>query len=175
MDLTHIHLMLNHVPLIGVVFGLVLGAIGLIRKSRELKIVSLSVFVLTGLIAVAVYLTGEPAEKSVESMVGVSKTIIEQHEEAALVALMGSIGLAIISLGGLFFLRRSGGLARWFVTSAVIISFAVSGLMAWTANLGGQVRHSEIRSAKAASDGPQRDSQVKPQPREEREHTESER
>jgi hypothetical protein len=33
----------------------------------------------------------------------------------------------------------------------VIVSLAVTGLMAWTANIGGQIRHTEIRVGAAPS------------------------
>jgi uncharacterized membrane protein len=162
MDLTHIHLMLNHVPVIAVGFGLLIGLFALVRKSREGTYTALWIFVLTGLVAVVVYLTGEPAEERVEDIAGVSKAIIEQHEEAAALALIGSVGLAAISLVGLYLLRRSSRLANWFVVTAVVGSLGVSGIMARTANLGGQVRHSEIRAAQTATDGAAKDAQATP-------------
>ena len=90
-----------------------------------------------------------PAEETVEHLAGVSEAIIEQHEGAALTALIGATLLGAVSLGGLLAFRRSKTVAKTLVTVALFGSLVVSGLMAWTANLGGQIRHSEIRAAAA--------------------------
>ena len=42
MNAAHVHLMLNHVSIIGSLFGLVLLAVAMIRRSRELVTVSLA-------------------------------------------------------------------------------------------------------------------------------------
>jgi hypothetical protein len=146
MTLTHLHLMLNHTPVLGTVFGLGLLTFGIWRKSNELKKTALGVFVLAALMAVPVYLTGEPAEEGVEGLPGVSEAIIEQHEEAAGVAFtcIGAIG--VIALLGLLALRHGKTVPAWLTGVMVIASLAASGLMAWTANSGGQIRHTEIRA-----------------------------
>ena len=69
----HLHLMLNHVPLLGTAFGLGLVGWALLRKSEELKKISLGVFVIVAVLAVPAYLMGEPAEKLVENLPDVSK------------------------------------------------------------------------------------------------------
>ena len=62
MNATHLHLMLNHIPVLGTVFGLGLLVFALWRKSEELKKAALGIFLIVALLAVPVYLTGEPAE-----------------------------------------------------------------------------------------------------------------
>jgi len=42
---------------------------------------------------------------------------------------------------------------KWFATTSLAISLVVAGLMGWTANLGGQVRHTEIRAGASATQG----------------------
>jgi hypothetical protein len=88
MNWAHVHLLLNHVPVIGVAFGFFLLLLGVVRKSDELKRASLVVFVVVGALAVPTYLTGEPAEKIVRDLPGVSRALIEQHEDAAMFALI---------------------------------------------------------------------------------------
>jgi uncharacterized membrane protein len=146
MDLVHIHLLLNHFPVIGMVLGLLLLIFAFLRRSNELKKVSLGIFVLLAMLAIPVYFTGEPAEKSVENLPGVSESIIEQHEEAALIALTGVIILGIVSLITLFLFRHNTQVSVWLMVLSLVISFITTGLMAFTANLGGQIRHTEIRS-----------------------------
>ena len=152
MDWTHIHLLLNHVPVLGVIFGFLLLAYAFIKKDRGLQQVSLLVFVITALLSVAVYLTGEPAEETVEHLAGVSEMSIEKHEEAALIAMVGATSLGAIAIGAFLASRWTKAIAKTLVAVALIGSLIVSGVMAWTANLGGQIRHSEIRSATSQID-----------------------
>ncbi|MCI0564610.1 MAG: hypothetical protein MN733_39585, partial [Nitrososphaera sp.] len=68
MNLAHVHLLLNHFPVIGTVFGFLFLAYAMAKKSEELKKVSLGIFVLIALIALPVYFTGEPAEEVVKHL-----------------------------------------------------------------------------------------------------------
>jgi uncharacterized membrane protein len=146
MNLTHVHLMLNHVPVLATAFGLGLLVVGAWRRSDELKKAALGLFVVGALLAVPVYLTGEPAEDAVEQLPGVSKAIIEQHEDAAAVAFTAIAVLGVAALAGLFLVRGDTLMPAWFSSLMFAASLVVAGLMTWTAYLGGQVRHTEIRS-----------------------------
>ena len=110
---------------------------------------SLGVFVIIAILAVPPYLSGEPAEHLVESIPGVSKAFAEEHEEAAQVAFTGVVILGVTSLVGLIWFRREKILPTWFTAIVLLIAIAVFGSMAWTANLGGKIRHSEILGANA--------------------------
>jgi hypothetical protein len=80
MNWAYVHLALNHLPVIGAIFGVLLLLLALLRKSEELKRVSLGVFVITALLALPIYFTGEPAEEVVEHLPGVAEPLIERHE-----------------------------------------------------------------------------------------------
>ena len=146
MNGAHLHLLLNHLPLLGTVFGLLLLLFSLWRKSAELQRVSLGVFVLTALSSVPAYLTGEPAEGVVEHLPGVAKAFIEAHESAALVAFAVGIATGIVALASLFLAWRSQQFPTWLTLATLFLALATGGLMARAANLGGMIRHTEIRS-----------------------------
>jgi hypothetical protein len=133
-------------PVIGTIFGVLLLLLALLRKSEELKRVSLGVFVFTALLAIPVYFTGEPAEKLIEHLPGVAEPLIERHENAALFALLMAGVTGIAALIGLIIFRRAEKTPGWVVGAALVLSLATSGLMGWTANIGGQIRHTEIRA-----------------------------
>ena len=64
MDLAHIHLLLNHFPVIGDIMGAGLFVLSLIGKSDNLKLASLVVLLGTALVSVAfmeVRRTGSPS------------------------------------------------------------------------------------------------------------------
>jgi hypothetical protein len=110
-----------------------------------LKKISLGIFIIVALLAIPAYLTGEPAEELVENLPGVSKTSIEQHEEAAQVAFAGVLIVGVAALGGLFFFRRDKAIPNWLAIIVLVLSLIVFALMARTADLGGLIRHTEIR------------------------------
>lgn len=145
MNATHLHLMLNHVPVLGIVFGLGLLAFALWRKNDAIQQVALGVFVIAAIAVVPVYLTGEPAEDAVKTLPGVSDPVIEQHEEAAVIGLVGTLALGIVAQAGLVVFRRGRTIPRGFGFCMLLASMVVGGLMVRTASLGGQVRHTEIR------------------------------
>ncbi|MBS7648846.1 hypothetical protein KEJ17_04285 [Candidatus Bathyarchaeota archaeon] len=146
MNLAHVHLLLNHIPVIGTLVGLLLLIVGMVMKSEELRKVSLGMFAILALLTLPVYFTGEPAGEVVEHLPGVTEEIIEEHEEAALTALIATLILGVISLGGLIYFRHLASLPGWLIKVSLILSIISMGLMGWTANLGGQIRHTEIRA-----------------------------
>ena len=146
MDAAHLHLLLTHVPVVATIVGLLLLAAGLVRRSDEIKKASLAIFVASALLAIPTYLTGESAEHVVEHLSGVSESLIERHEDAAFQSVMALELLGLLAAGALVLARYSGRLTATLVSGALVLSIVTGGLMARTANLGGQIRHSEIRS-----------------------------
>lgn len=141
----HIHLMINHFPVIGVLGALLVFGYGLVRKSDEVKLLGLGLFVLIALITIPVFLTGDAAEKVVKDLAGVTESSLGTHEEIALLALALIELLGAVAVGGLFLFRKSGALPQWYIALVLVIALASSGIVGITANLGGQIRHPEIR------------------------------
>jgi len=144
MNGAHLHLMINHLPVLGVGFGLLLLLVARFRRSTELTNAALVVFVLAAAAAGSAYLTGEPAEGAVEDVAAVTETSIEQHEDAATVALVLTGLLGAGALFGLIGFRRQALPPSWFTSAALVGALVAGGSMAYTANLGGQIRHPEI-------------------------------
>jgi uncharacterized membrane protein len=146
MNWAHLHLLSNHLPVVGTLFGWGLLGWAVLRHNDAVQRVALGVFVVVALLALPAYFTGEPAEGLVEHVAGVGEASIETHETMALVAL---IGVELVGLLALIALYRAGG-GRSLATSAtravLVMATVTAGLLAWTANLGGRIRHSEIRS-----------------------------
>lgn len=145
MSVVHLHLILNHVPVIGMLFVLLI--LGVATWRRDSAGGKLALSTLVGLAAVTglVFFTGEPAEEAVEQIAGVSETMIHSHEEAAEVALLATGiagGLALVALAG--FRRRL--LPPWAMRTALVVVLVVSSLLGWTANLGGRIRHTELEA-----------------------------
>ena len=146
MSWTHIHLALSHVPVIGILIVLLLFTVATLRRSTELMRVSYALLVLLAATAVVVYLTGEPAEELVENLPGFSEPLVERHEEVALIATIGMVALGLVALVGLIRFRGPRIAPAWYGRGVLLLVLLMGGVIAWTANLGGQIRHSEIRA-----------------------------
>jgi hypothetical protein len=137
--------MLNHLPVVGSLFALGLLAFGIVRKSDPVKKAALGALVIVAALSIPAYLTGEPSEDVAEKLPGVSHAVIEEHEDAAKVAFVTTLIVGGVSLAGLV-VQRSNPIPQWFAGTVLALSIATVGALAWTANLGGQVRHTEIRT-----------------------------
>ncbi|MBX3294947.1 MAG: hypothetical protein KF762_04490 [Acidobacteria bacterium] len=151
MDSAHLHLMLNHFPLFALVIGVPIVLYGAIRNSQAMVNTGLIIFLAAAVVAVPTYLTGEPAEDIVENLPGVSEAFIESHEDAAKIALGFAVVTGIASAVGLAIWFFKPAIQRYAATPALLLAVVTLGLMGWTANLGGQIRHTEIRAGDAAA------------------------
>jgi hypothetical protein len=97
--------------------------------------------------------TGEGAEELVSTLAGVSEAAIEPHEEAAEAALFAAMALGVLALAALVVPARMAQARRAAVIGSLVMSAATFGLAARTANLGGAIRHPEIRAAATTVDG----------------------
>lgn len=147
MNGAHLHLLFNHIPITGIAIGFLLLLFAIVRGSDVLKRGALVILVAAALLTIPLYLSGEPAEEVVERLPGVSKQLIEAHESAAKIALALSELTGIAALIGLVISRGSKVVAKPLALVALLLALGTSGVVAWTANLGGQIRHTEIRSA----------------------------
>jgi len=144
MNQTHIHLLITHLPIVGAVLGAFVLIHGIWRKSNSTLIAAYNILIISAIGAGIAYATGEGAEEAVEHLQGISKNIIEEHEESALISLIGLIVIGVISLIGLFATIKGSSLIRQVALIALTAAVVGFGLIAWTGFLGGQIRHTEI-------------------------------
>lgn len=146
MNWAHVHLMLNHLPVVGMIFAFGLLVISLVMKNQTLQKVVLGVLVFTAITAVPVYLTGEPAEEVAEHLPGVTDAIIERHEDFAKFSLIAILITGLFAAVSLFLARGGKAVSNLLMMSIVGLSLVTTGLIGYTANLGGEIRHTEIRA-----------------------------
>ena len=144
MNQTHIHLLITHLPIIGSILGAFVLIHGIWKKSNSTLIAAYNVLIVSAIAAGIAYATGEGAEETVEHIQGISKNIIEEHAESALISLIGLIVVGVISMAGLFVTCKSQSLIRPIALITLFASLIGFGLVARTGYLGGQIRHTEI-------------------------------
>ena len=150
MNGAHLHLIVTHLPVLGLGFGTVLLGIGLWRRSRVMQQTALSVLMLAGLAAGVAFLTGEGAEEAIEGTLTGGEGYLERHEAAGLVGLIAAGLAGVMALIVLGLARRGRPVSRGLATANLIVALFGSGVLAWVANLGGQIGHPEIRSNEAS-------------------------
>jgi len=145
MDLAHIHLLLNHFPTIGTIIGGGLFVLALIARSDDLKRASLVILLGIALITLPTYMSGNGAQDVVKSLPGASKGLIEAHEAAALEALAFMEVTGAFAWLALWQFRRLARFPNWNMAVILILTVVSFSLMARASNIGGEIRHAEIR------------------------------
>lgn len=152
LNLAHLHIVINHVPVILTPVALCILAYAAWRRSDAVARVALGVAAVAAVSAGGVYLTGDPAEAIVTHIPDAAgatrdavRMLVHQHQDAALWAgiIVGLLGL--LALWSLWQYRRETTLPRWTVTTALVLAAFGTAVMARTAYLGGQIRHPEAR------------------------------
>jgi uncharacterized membrane protein len=143
----HLHLLITHLPVLGDLFGLLMLLIALAKGDRDLKRISLFVFMISAMAAVPTYLTGRTASTFLmKLMPGMSMDAGDQHAEVAVIALAVGCVLGIVALAGLLVYRQANRTPTWFTGLVLVLALLTTAVMTWTANLGGKIRHVEIQS-----------------------------
>lgn len=149
MNDAHLHLMVNHFPIIGTILALGILISGLLLKNKTLKNTAYVLFILAAIFAAFSMGTGEGAEELVEDMPNIGKEIIHEHEELAEKLAFLLYILGVFSLLALVLNLKNNPKEK-------LVSFFVLGIA--TASLflvqkvgisGGEIRHTEIREPSA--------------------------
>lgn len=145
MDATHLHLVITHLPIFGSVLGMLILIYAMWRKNATTKMAAYGIFIISAIGAGIAYVTGEDAEEKVEDLPGVMENIISRHEEFAMYALISMVILGAASLIAMVLNGRANMLSRTTAMVVLFLSLVSFGLIAKTGQLGGQIRHTEVR------------------------------
>ena len=145
----HVHILLNHFPSIGTVFGVALFAYALWKKNQDLQILSFIVFMIMAVLAIPTVITGAAASIAITERPDLNPAMVQLHLDAAVVA------VSFISLTGTFSwlalwqYRRFKAPSQWTVWAVLGLSIITLAFMVKTGDLGGEISHPEIRGAGA--------------------------
>jgi ABC-type uncharacterized transport system permease subunit len=143
----HLHLLLNHVPTVGGATALGLLAAAVVRRHDALARAALEVLVAVAIVTLPAYTTGSAAHLALRDELDASDLAIRVHQDAALTA------FAVLELAGflawiaLWQSRRLGRVRAAAIATTTLVLVAALALMARAANLGGEIRHPEIRAS----------------------------
>lgn len=142
MNSAAVHLALNTFPLVLNVAAIVVFVLAMIWKSHAVIRAALALALLSGLIAIPVYLSGEEAEHLVEDLEGVNAIAIHPHEEAAEWAYYVLLAQGVVALVALI-LFRARDVAGWALVVALLVTLIATAAGFRAAYMGGKIRHPE--------------------------------
>lgn len=102
MNAAHYHLIVNHLPIIFPLVGIIIMTIGFFSSSESVKRTAFFIFILGSVSTFAAMATGDDAEDIVEKISGVTENFISIHEETAEKFAIFSYILGALSIGGLW-------------------------------------------------------------------------
>jgi|688.fasta_scaffold09166_4 uncharacterized membrane protein len=154
MNAAHLHVTLVHIPVVVVPLGAAILAVGLARRNSAVSSTALSILLLAAIIAVPAFLLGEGAEEIVEHLPGVSEDLIEEHEEAADIALWLTVASGLLSLSSLVACKLMLSWSKRAMIATLPISIAAASLLSYAAFQGGKIRHPEAYESARGSAEP---------------------
>ena len=143
----HLHLLVNHLPIVGVFFGSIILITGMLLKQPIVRMTAYALLILCSILTLPAFFTGEGAEEMIEHLPGVSENLIHEHEEAAEIALWLSEILGILAIVALYFEQTRHKLAGIFSILTLVLNLGTFASMSYTGNTGGEIRHPEIRNS----------------------------
>lgn len=146
MNNAHFHLAINHLPIVGLLIGILTLLTGLILKKADVKLTALGIFIFSAITAIVAFNTGEGAEEVVEDMEGISETLIHAHEEYAESFLTLTLILGALSLINFIVEVKKLKLSKYLMLTCFFLAIADGILATYVGISGGEIRHSEVRS-----------------------------
>lgn len=153
MNDAHLHMVVNHFPIIGTILGLGILIGGLIFKNNSIKNTAYCLFIVAAIFSFASMNTGEGAEEMAENLPDVTHKIIHEHEEAAEKLAVVLYLLGAISIVGLYMNAKKNAKANIVSFLALTVAAVSVFLAQQTGTTGGEIRHTEIRANTATTSG----------------------
>lgn len=149
MNGAHFHLLVNHIPIIGVIFGMLILLVGFILKNGIVKQTGLGTLIFAALSSSIALFTGDPAGEAVENLPGVTEALIEHHEDIAYSSLWILVPMGILAALAFYsnWKKEKSGNVLSMIT--LFLSVLAIAMMSWVGLTGGEIRHTEIRGQAA--------------------------
>lgn len=157
----HLHLLVNHAPILGAFFALALFIASYIWAPNVLRRTAFVVLIGAAIASAVADLSGDPAEDAIRGFPGVKREVIHDHEGMAEKSFIVAGVAGVIALALLVRSRRSP-VPSSAGAIGLLLSAIVAGMMGYTGLLGGRIRHTEVRPGATPQDatviepGPQR-------------------
>ncbi len=143
MNDAHLHLLINHFPIVGTIFGIGILIFGIVQKNKSVQNTAYVVFIICMIFGKASMFTGEKAENIVENL-GISHDLIHEHEEQAETYMKMAYALGVISIISLLANIRNHPKSKLFSFLTLTLAAVTIFLSKSVGTSGGEIRHTEI-------------------------------
>jgi len=146
----HLHLLLNHVPIIGFFVGVGLFVASFTGSNEDLRRSALIIFAAVALLTIPTFVSGVGADRSIAAEPGVSDALVKRHEGAAMLGLWFVEATGAAAVIALWRSRRAGGTPRGNLAAVLLLAIGSAIVMGRTGNTGGDIRHPQPGTAAGA-------------------------
>ena len=145
-NVAHLHIAINHIPVILIPAALVILAVGVWRRSEAVFRTGILVAWAGVAFGLATYFTGDAAADLVMAVEKAQEKtldpIVGEHDASAGWALGSAV---LVTVAGVWAWRRKG-LGREVTVPLLVLTALSSAILGRTALLGGRIRHPEARA-----------------------------
>lgn len=145
MNDAHLHLLVNHFPIIGTFFGFGILLTGINLKNNSVKNTAYILLIIAAVFTAFSMGTGEGAEKIVKKFPSVGKHTIHEHEEIAEKFALIMYLTGIMSFLSLFTSFKNHKLATSFSYITLVFTLLAAIVSKNVGTSGGEITHIEIR------------------------------
>ncbi|MEO1085168.1 MAG: hypothetical protein AAFY88_13085 [Acidobacteriota bacterium] len=145
MSAVHIHLLSVHLPVAGVLFALVLLGLGHIARSDVLLRVAYGLVIGSAAVAAVAYYSGPTAAEQLRVPLAGDEAWVEQHALASRAFFAAVVVTAVLCLQAMLQFAQGDAPPTWLRGLILVALVVCVYLAAWSAHLGGAIRHREIR------------------------------
>ena len=145
-NVAHLHIAINHIPVILIPAALVILAVGVWRRSEAVFRTGILVAWAGVAFGLATYFTGDAAADLVMAVEKAQEKtldpIVGEHDASAAWALGSAV---LVAVAGVWAWRRKG-LGREVTVPILVLTALCTAILGRTALLGGRIRHPEARA-----------------------------
>jgi uncharacterized membrane protein len=144
MDWPHIHIMINHFPVILVALGTATAVLGLLVRRRGIWMYATASLTLAAVAVIPTYLTGPQAEHALNRPWYVARGAIHDHESSALISAVLVVLAGLIAAYAwrrLVRYHREASLPGLLRGAVLVTSLAATASIFYTSLLGGKIIH----------------------------------
>lgn len=145
MDWPHVHLLINHFPIILAVMGAVAVVLALILRSRGVWLYAVASLTVMGLSAYPAVFTGKQADRVLNDPWYIVRGSIDRHEEAAELSMYIMIATGLVAIYAWWrALKRDRDAEQspgWLRLLLLVGALGSVGTVSWASWVGGEIVH----------------------------------
>lgn len=159
----HLHLVLVHLPIVGLLAALIPLGWAVLRRDRTAAALGLAIAAAFALVTPLVAATGDRAEERLEHAPppfgpdlagGRWLEVHEERAEAGAIVVYVAAGLLAVGLAALVKRPEQPALTRALAAGGLVTCALSLATLVWVADAGGKVRHAELRADAGAAPAP---------------------